>query len=155
MNLGIIKLTKRGVKDFIYSLFFHTAVNKNQEVPQAVHISPLPIGELFHKFYPPYEASQMLLAAEAIGDGSCQWPLIMELLSTILPFPRALCKEIVHFATVQKAFIQKGTLVGAANQEGSTTSLLYSHSSKYNANLTIQCWDKSTIVNAADNIYYC
>lgn len=51
-TLGLIKITERGMKKSIYSLFFHTAVNKSQEVPQAVHISPLPMGDLFHKFYP-------------------------------------------------------------------------------------------------------
>lgn len=154
MTLGLIKIAKRGVKKkSIYSLFFHTAANKTQEVPQAVHIFPLSVRAFFHKFYPLHEAYQMSLAAKATGGGSWQWPLIMALLSMILPFPRALCEEIVHFATVQQAFIQKGSLLGTANAEAEfhLSSLLLQLLSI----LTIQCWAKGTTVNAAGKMHCC
>lgn len=73
----------------------------------------------------------------------------------ILPLPRALCEETVHFAIIC-AFYPGRHLSGGPQSRGlGTASLLQSLGSKKDALLTIQCPAKVTKVSAAGKTDCC
>lgn len=139
LTLGLIKITGRGMKKNLYIAFSFTQqwtkARKYRRLftflPCQWEISSISFILCLH------EANQMPLAAEATGGGSWQWPLIMELPSMILPFPRALCEEIVHFATLCRLLSKKAPSWGLQIRRQGTTSLLQSLSSKNDATLTV------------------
>lgn len=74
----------------------------------------------------------------------------------ILPFPRVLCEEIVHFVIVCSLLSKKAPFWGAQSRGLGTASLLQSLGSKNDALLTtIQCRAKVTTVSAAHKIDCC
>lgn len=126
-------------KKSIYSFFFHTAVNnKSQGVPQAVHISSLPVGSLFWWVlsYVYMRQTKCLQQLKATGDSSWQLVLIMELSSVTLLFPEALCKETFQFTIFSSFYpVKRLTGISQGRRQG-MASLLWCLNSDCDVGLT-------------------